>query len=199
MKISSYTIQSLSQCDLREAVAICVSAMHDNPIHIQVFGQANSLRKSRLKRFFRGLLAYVYRKGELYGAFANQTLIGVIGMLPPTHCKPSAYDFLRLLPTLVTSNSPIGTVRLAVWLSTWARLDPTTPHWHLGPLAVDPEWQKKGVGTQLLQFVCKQGAGDNLYLETDKQSNVNLYEKFGFSTLATPTILKTPSWVMMRY
>lgn len=96
------------------------------------------------------------------------------------------------------SNSPIGIVRLAIWLGTWARIDPATPHWHLGPLAVDSAWQGQGIGTQLMEFACNKAVNDYLYLETDKLSNVQLYEKFGFVTIATPTILATPSWVMGR-
>lgn len=191
-------IRSLEKSDVLAAAIVCAEAMLDNPIHIRVFGTASTLRQRRLRRFFPGLLAYVYRKGDLYGAFADQTLVGVIGMLPPKQCKPSAYDFLRLLPSLVISNSPAGVVRLAIWLGTWAKMDPIKPHWHLGPLSVNPAWQQQGVGTQLLEFACSKGANDHLYLETDKLSNVKRYEKFGFTTLATPSILATPSWVMMR-
>lgn len=198
MKLKTYTIRPLGKSDVSAAAVICADAMLDNPIHVRVFGAASPLRHRRLNRFFPGLLAYVHRKGELYGAYAEQTLVGVLGMLPPTHCKPCAYDYLRLLPTLVTSNSLSGTVRLSSWLNTWARLDPSTLHWHLGPLAVDPVWQKKGVGTQLIEFACHKGAGEHLYLETDKLSNVILYKKFGFSILSAPIILATSTWVMMR-
>ena len=198
MKTKSYAIYPLGESDLLAAAEICTRAMSDNPIHIQVFGALPALRERRLRRFFPGLLAYVHRKGGLYGAFANGTLVGVLGMLPPKTCKPCPRDLLQLAPTLLTSNSPVGTFRLAVWLSTWARIDPATPHWHLGPLAVVPSWQHRGVGTQLMEYAFNKASGDRLYLETDKLTNVGFYEKFGFSVLATPSILATPSWVMMR-
>lgn len=192
------SLQPLDKKYLLAAAEICAQAMHDNPIHVRVFGPATLLRQRRLRRFFPGLLAYVHRKGSIYGAFSDQELVGVIGMLPPKRCKPSAYEFLRLLPSLLISNSPIGIVCLAIWLGTWARIDPATPHWHLGPLAVDSAWQGQGIGTQLMEFACNKAVNDYLYLETDKLSNVQLYEKFGFVTIATPTILATPSWVMGR-
>ncbi len=196
--MESYTVHPLSQNDLPAAAEICAQAMRDNPIHIKVFGEPRGLRERRLRRFFPGLLAYVHRKGSLYGAFAKGTLVGVLGMLPPTTCKPSPRDLLRLAPTLLTSSSPVGTLRLAVWLSTWARIDPSTPHWHLGPLAIVPAWQHRGIGTQLMEYASHKAAGDSLYLETDKLANVGFYEGFGFSVLATPSILATPSWVMIR-
>lgn len=194
----SFSIKRLGENDLAAAVVICAEAMQDNPLHIRVFGQALPLRQRRLNRFFSGLLAYVYRKGTLYGAFFDGRLVAVLGMLPPRHCKPSAFDLLRLLPSLITSNSPVGIVRLAIWLGTWARIDPKLSHWHVGPLAVEPTWQKQGLGTQLLKLACTKGAGGALYLETDKQSNVELYKKFGFMVVGAPIILGQSSWVMMR-
>ena len=198
MNQTRYIIRPLDKNDLLAAAQVCADAMNDNPIHIKVFGAESALRKRRLQRFFPGMLAYVYRKGSLYGTFADGVLIGVLGMLPPGHCKPSLADILRLLPTLLTSNNPIGSMRLAIWLSRWAKIDPATPHWHLGPLAVATAWQHQGVGTQLIEFVASQCTGADLYLETDKLSNVELYERFGFSILDTPSILATPSWLMIR-
>ncbi|HZJ91666.1 MAG TPA: GNAT family N-acetyltransferase [Thiopseudomonas sp.] len=196
MNTTGYAIRHLGKSDLLAAAEICAKAMNDNPIHIKVFGSDPALRQRRLQRFFSGMLAYVERKGSLYGSFSDETMIGVLGMLPPGHCKPSFGDILRLLPTLLTSNSPIGTIRLAIWLSRWAKIDPATPHWHLGPLSVDPAWQGQGIGTQLIEYAYSICTGAELYLETDKLSNVELYKKFGFSILDTPSILATPSWLM---
>ena len=198
MNTKRCAIYPLGRSDLLAAAEICARAMNNNPIHIQVFGASPALREQRFRRFFRGLLAYVHHKSGLYGAITAEGLIGVLGMLPPKHCKPSLRDLLRLMPALLTSNSPVGTFRLAIWLSTWAKIDPPTPHWHLGPLAVTPSWQHRGVGTQLMEYALNKGSGESLYLETDKLTNVGFYEGFGFSVLATPSILATPGWVMMR-
>ena len=198
MQTNSYTIQALELNHLATAADICAQAMNDNPIHIKVFGDDRALRKRRLKRLFPALLNYVYRKGSLYGTFIDNQLIGVLGMLPPNTCQPSLMDIFRMLPSMLSSNSPMGTLRLVIWLGTWAKIDPATPHWHLGPLAIAPQWQYKGVGTQMIEFAFSKCTGGNLYLETDKQSNVQLYERFGFSTVATPVILSIPSWVMTR-
>lgn len=198
MQINNYTIQTLKLNYLATAADICAQAMNDNPIHIKVFGDDPALRKRRLKRLFPALLNYVYRKGSLYGTFIDNQLIGVLGMLPPKTCKPSLMDIFRMLPRILSSNSPIGTLRLIIWLGTWAKIDPATPHWHLGPLAIAPQWQYKGAGTQMIEFAFSKCTDGNLYLETDKQSNVQLYERFGFSTVATPVILSIPSWVMTR-
>jgi len=198
VNLKNYAIHPLDKSELLAAADICADAMNDNPLHIKVFGTDPILRERRLRRLFPALLAYVQRKGSLYGVFADGHLIGVLGMLPPKTCKPSFGDFLRLLPRLLTAHNPLGTARLAIWLGTWAKIDPAAPHWHLGPLAIAPAWQRQGVGTLMIEFAFSKCAGDNLYLETDKLSNVELYKRFGFTTVATPSILATPSWVMMR-
>lgn len=192
------TIQALQHKELSVAVELCARAMSDNPIHIRVFGTVPEKRVQRLVRFFTGMLAYVHRKGQLYGAYEKQKLVGVIGLFPPNQCKPSVLDFLRLVPSFMLSTYWFRLGRLARWLIIWAIKDPAQPHWHLGPLAVDPAWQRQGIGSQLLEFACEKGQGDYLYLETDKIENVRFYEKYGFLTLSTPMVLGTPSWLMMR-
>ncbi len=198
MSKQRFDIRPLGKDDLVIAARICAQAMSDNPIHVQVFRGTPVRRERRLKRFFTGLLQYILRKGDLLGAYADGTLIGVLGRLPPGSCKPNWRDLLSLLPALLTSNSPTGTLRAAVWLNTWSRLDPPTPHWHLGPLAVDSGRQSQGVGTQLMEYACTAAADACLYLETDTLANVRFYEGLGFDVLATPTILATPSWLMVR-
>ncbi len=198
MRKEAYDVCPLRREDMSAAAVICARAMNDNPIHIKVFGASSALRERRLRRFFSGLLAYVQRKGKLLGVFSDGRLAGVLGMLPPGDCKPTLRDFLQLMPALLTSNTPAGTVRLAIWLSIWARLDPSIPHWHLGPLAVDTSLQQQGIGTRLMDYAVSSTPGESLYLETDELANVRFYEGFGFSVLARQPVLSTPSWVMIR-
>ena len=198
MKQDPFSIRLLQTQDYPAAVTVCASAMLDNPVHAKVFGQRRELRKRRLLRFFPRMLAYVGRKGELYGAFSNNELIGVVGMIPPGQCQPGLLDMLRLLPGILFSNSPPGLLRTAYWLLRWARLDPDLPHWHMGPLSVAPEWQGKGAGHLLMNHAMERGKDDNLYLETDTIENVRLYESIGFEPLRSVEIMGTRSWLMLK-
>jgi ribosomal protein S18 acetylase RimI-like enzyme len=84
--------------------------------------------------------------------------------------------------------------------STWASHDPQESHWHLDPLAVEPEMQRQGIGTQLMDYCCNfldssKAAG---YLETGTESNVRFYERFGFSVAKEIIVLGVPTWSMWR-
>lgn len=170
--------------------------MRDNPIHMQAFGADARRRERRLNRFFSGLVPYIHRKGKFMGAYTDGVPIGVLGMLPPGACRPTRADLLRLLPSLLMSNSPAGVLRVRRWLGTWAGIDPDEPHWHLGPLAVDPAHQGRGAGSRLMVHACTEASGAAMYLETDRPANVSFYERFGFRTTATLTVLGASNWLM---
>jgi len=86
------------------------------------------------------------------------------------------------------------------WVGEWARRDPTEPHWHLGPLAVDCHLQGLGIGSAMLAAFCERM--DDLralsYLETDKRENVRFYEKFGFGVIGEAEVAGVSCWFMSR-
>src|SRR5699024_10569844 len=176
-------------------------AMCDNPIHVHCFGAHRRRRERRLQRFFHGLLAYTQRKGLLLGAFDDSTAIGIVGALAPGACHPATADLLRLTPTMLASNTPPGLLRTSRWLITWLRADPSLPHWHLGPLAVLPVWQGRGVGPKLGRQICQAAVAAEsapLYLETDTTRNVRLHEAFGFAVIGRRLVLGMDSWLMLN-
>lgn len=138
MLSSPTTLQPLCPSDISAAARLCAFTMADNPLHIRVFGQDAIKRQRRLNSLFRGLLPYVASKGQLIGAYHNGQLLGVLGRLAPHGCQPCWRETLTLVPALLASNSPLGWLRTGLWLTSWAKFDPITPHWHLGPLAVSP-------------------------------------------------------------
>jgi ribosomal protein S18 acetylase RimI-like enzyme len=76
------------------------------------------------------------------------------------------------------------------------------PHWYLAAIGVEPQHQGKGVGGALMQPILQRAdaAGLHCYLETQKESNVRLYEKHGFavSEKVIPSGHPIPVWAMLR-
>jgi GNAT superfamily N-acetyltransferase len=140
-------------------------------------------------------------EGVVFGAFIQGALVGVAGLSITGHCQPTLIDKIRTLPALLMASGPLSLWRVYRWTRVWARRDASTPpHWHLGPLAVEPQWQGQGIGSALLKRLCDQLDQHQAlgYLETDRQKNVRLYERFGFTTVATEPVLGVMHWFMQR-
>jgi ribosomal protein S18 acetylase RimI-like enzyme len=105
-----------------------------------------------------------------------------------------------MMPRLL-SNGPRAVGRVMRWLDVWDQHHPKERHWHLGPLAVDAHLQGRGVGSKLMQAFCARmdAAGEDAYLETDKEINVRFYERFGFEVITEGEVLGTPNWFMLRH
>lgn len=73
-------------------------------------------------------------------------------------------------------------------------------HWHVDPLGVSPERQGQGIGSKLLRYFCNlvDKNKDAAYLETDSESNVRLYERFGFKVIETEPIFSITNWFLWR-
>lgn len=175
--------------------------MCDNPDTVRAFGIDDTERRCRaLTRFFAPVLHGLHHRGLILGAFREDNLVGVCGMARPGLCQPTPLEKLKLVPSVVFGN-PIATpLRVLRWTAEWARRDPTEPHWHLGPVAVDSHLRGQGVGGAMLADFCARMDDCRAfsYLETDKAENVWFYEKFGFTVVAEAKVLGAPNWFMSR-
>jgi len=77
------------------------------------------------------------------------------------------------------------------------------PYIHLLIMGVSQEFQGKGFGGKLIRAVIEKAETERkpIYLETQKEENVNLYEKYGFSVkkkIILPEPLNLPMWLMVR-
>ena len=198
--VNPIRVRELNEADLPAAVGIVARGMRDNPLHIAALGSDASQRINRLTGMFKAALPVVLSKGLVLGAFDNDTLVGIAGMIAPGHCQPTLMEKLALTPRVIPAVGFDAAARVRRWLDQWAKYDLQQPHWHLGPVSVDAHLQGTGIGTCLMNEYCSRldvvhATG---YLETDKVSNVKFYEKFGFETIASAPVLETPNWFMKR-
>jgi ribosomal protein S18 acetylase RimI-like enzyme len=78
-----------------------------------------------------------------------------------------------------------------------------SPYIHLLIMGVSQEFQGKGFGGKLLRALIEKAETEkkSIYLETQKEDNVNFYEKYGFSVkkkIIIPEPLNLPMWLMVR-
>lgn len=194
-------LRNLPATELDQAARLVGRGMRDNPANVRAFGIEDPNQRSRsLVRFFRPVLRGLHKRGAIMGAFRNNVLVGVCGMARPGSCQPTILEKVEILPALLFGNPMGATIRVLRWTGEWARRDPTRPHWHLGPVAVEPDLQGQGIGCAMLSAFCQRIDQENAfsYLETDKFENVGFYEKFGFRVLEEAAVLGIPNWYMSR-
>jgi len=195
------TVGRLRRSDLWPAAQVVGRAMLDNPLHVRAFAiPEKERRRQALERFFRPVLLGLHQRGLIYGAYRDDTLIGVCGAAQPGFCQPTLLEKLSVLPAVVFGKPPGTALRVLRWTDAWAQRDPAEPHWHLGPVAIEPSAQRQGVGSALLTALCLHvdANGALAYLETDRQANVRFYEKFGFAVAAEADVLGVPNWFLSR-
>jgi len=86
-----------------------------------------------------------------YGLVAEQgdRIAGALNAAPWPRCQLSAGEKVKSAPIIVRA---MGTAlpRALKPTSVWAKREPKKPHWHIGPIGVDPAFQGQGVGKALL-------------------------------------------------
>lgn len=194
-------LRLLNSNELEQGAILVARGMRDNPANLRVFRISDGAQRSMaMGRFFVPVLRGLYRRGLVLGAVRSNRLVGVCGMARPGFCQPGIIEKTRVFPAAVIGN-PIPTpFRVSSWVGEWARRDPSEPHWHLGPVAVEPELQGCGIGTAMLHTFCAvvDSTGGNAYLETDKSENVGLYQRFGFTVMESAKVLGIRNWFMFR-
>jgi ribosomal protein S18 acetylase RimI-like enzyme len=201
MKGVLVTLRQLRRAELHEAANLLGRGMCDNPILVSVFRISDKERRARaLERFFARVVGGLYQRGLILGAFSESLLVAVCGMAPPGSCRPKLLELVGMLPSLVVGNRPDTILRVKSWVDEWERRDLCEPHWHLGPVAVDPGFRAQGIGTAILTAFCSRMNDFSTvsYLETDKYTNVRLYRKLGFDIVGEAAVLGVPTWFMRR-
>jgi ribosomal protein S18 acetylase RimI-like enzyme len=112
------------------------------------------------------------------------SVVEVLNAIEWPNCQLRMSEKLKIAPSMIRVTG-LGLPRAFTMMSVWAKHDPRAQHWHVGPIGVNPERQRRGIGKALLSaFLDMADAQDSpAYLETDVDRNVALYEKFGFKVI----------------
>ncbi len=75
-----------------------------------------------------------------------------------------------------------------------AQYHPSTPHWYLWTLGVDPRLQGRGVGSTLLRHALARidAEGATAYLEASNPALIPLYERHGFEVVGRIEVEDVP-------
>ncbi len=189
-------IETLRGEEVQEAAKVAARALAPTPFPMAVFGGLDKTERG-LEATIR--IQFSSGPGQVLVARKNNRVVGVLRMVEWPQCQTPSGQAFKLLPILLKT---LGTrvIRAMKGRAVWAKNDPKEPHWHIDPLAVIPEMQGQGIGSQLLQRFCAlvDKTGKPAYLETDRPENVRLYQRFGFSVVHEVTPLGVPCYFMWR-
>jgi ribosomal protein S18 acetylase RimI-like enzyme len=190
------SIESLKESDLHEAATIAARAYAANPDAVAVY--RNHPDQFRLQE--ASFMQTFGQAPEIVSvAKKDERVVGVMRMVEWPQCQMSLARMWKIVPIMVIRMRGLA-VRRFIVMNNWSKHHPKEPHWHLGPIAIVPEMQGQGIGSQLLEHFCKHvdQDGQAAYLETDKPENVPLYERFGFLVTEDTIIINVQNWFMWR-
>jgi predicted N-acetyltransferase YhbS len=186
----------LRRADRRRAALLAARALRDNPTSVAVFAGDAARRERRLATLCAATLATSRRL--TLTACDEGTIVGVLSASLPGACSAPFLDQLRMLPFLLRDLP--STMRMSQQQLAWAPYHPKERHYHLGPVAVEPALQGRGIGSAMMAVLCTRldASREMAYLETDTPPNVRFYERFGFRVVGQVEALGARTWFMRR-
>lgn len=176
---------------------ILVRAFDSDPI-VNWIVQAGAHRLERVKT----LMMAAHRLGAGHGeVYITSEQTGAALWFSPQD-SPTLLENFKLMVALAQVTPPPHLPTVLKGLSSLKLRHPTYPHFFLYILAVEPEYQGRGIGSALMQPVLAQCDQEGIpaYLENSKEQNLALYERNGFQTIEAfaapkngPTV-----WLMVR-
>jgi GNAT superfamily N-acetyltransferase len=182
---------------VRGAADAIAEAFFDNEIWVWLL-RRDWQRRRLLPRHYRGMIRRVYV--PRHGAWTTPDTAGAALWFPPGTMRLSARERLTELRTLLPEGIDcLG--RGGRWEELISEHHPREPHWYLQTLAVRPSAQRRGVGTALIEPGLARAEADGVgcYLETQRESNIPYYRRFGFELTDEISLHDSPPlWLMWR-
>jgi ribosomal protein S18 acetylase RimI-like enzyme len=179
---------------ISQATGVTARAMRDSPNSMAVSDDP-FVRLEMLYSTFAGMLG----DARVAGVRRGNCVLGVAAAVQPGHCIDS------MLPAEVRNRDappPDATDadRFLYSGSVMAAHDLPEPHWHVGPVGVEPGFQGMGLGRAAMRLLCDEFDQHHrlAWLETDKPENVRFYLGLGFEVADEVPMLTSRFWFMRR-
>ncbi len=177
-----------------QAAGVTARALRDNPTSLAVSSDP-LVRLEMFHSTFSGMLG----EARVAGVVRGDCVLGVAAAAPPATCIATL-----LTPEIRLLDEPAPTAndadRFLHMGSVLAHHDLPEPHWHVGPVAVEPGFQGMGIGRAAMTLLCGEfdEHGRLAWLETDKPENVRFYIGLGFEVVEEIPMFSARNWFLRR-
>jgi GNAT superfamily N-acetyltransferase len=182
---------------VRGAARAAADGFADNEIWVWMLGSEERCRRM-LPRHYRAMIRRVYMPRR--AAWTTPDTRGTALWFPPGTLHLSRRERFSELVSLLPGILPaLG--RAGRWEELIEKHHPREPHWYLQTLAVEPSSQRGGYGTALMQPGLDRADAERMpcYLETQRESNIPFYRRFGFELTDEISLHDSPPlWLMWR-
>ena len=174
----------LLENQIEHAGDLFARAFHDDPLNI--YALPDERARARLNpTYFSAFVRYGRLAGEVWTT--EGSLDGVSVWIPPdkgVDTQPDLEDQagISALPSILGVEAIYRKREVFDHLETLHERDVQDPHWYLMFIGVEPNRQRQGVGSALLQPVLPRADAEGMpcYLETFQPTNVPFYLRHGF-------------------
>jgi GNAT superfamily N-acetyltransferase len=193
----------LDKGSIKTASRVLSRAFQESPINVYAYPDAG-VRSKKLPSAFESVLRYGMKYGRVYTT--SDRLEGVAVWMQPESMKMNVQRLWQAgalwSAMRIGISASVRMLRINMYIEKKHGELATFDHWYLMLVGVDPEYQGNGYGGRLIKsMLCKAAeAGLPCYLETETESNVRLYQHFGFEVIDEFIVPGTPVkiWVMLR-
>lgn len=189
--VAPFTPWTMNPADEAAAVATVVMAFAGDPMARWTWPAAHDYL-AHMPALVRAFGGNAFAQG---GAHGIDGCAGVALWLPPGIAPDE-----EALSAIVEQTAPASVRHDAFGVfEQMAKYHPTSPHWYLPLIGVDPAHQGKGLGDALMRYALERCDRDGLpaYLESSNPRNISLYERHGFEVLGRIQVGSSPSLVPM--
>jgi len=197
-------LHKVKKSEISKAALVLADAFKEDPLFKSIFGDAEK-NKYKYILIAKFMLMYCHKYGDVYAS--SEKFEGIMAI---TQDEYSYMSFWRMIRS--GSIFPFLRIGFKSFMKVAGSLGPidegrkkhmkNKSFAYLQIIGVASENQGKGHGGKLLrEFIAvADEVKIPIYLETETESNVNLYEQFDFKTLEKMNlpVINQPMWAMMR-
>ena len=183
--------------DADAIAATLAEAFHDDPLICFLLKDAAS-RPAKMPKLFKLL----FKLGLPHGACDVTTGFEAVALWrPPNAWHIPPYQYVTNGAAFIDVFGLGGGLQVMGAMDYIEKRHPHEPHWYLQAIGTDPAKQGKGYGGVVIrrQLAIADAAGTPAYLESSKDTNIPIYQSFGFEVTGEIAIPGGPTiWPMWR-